>query len=123
MIQDIANYRCEYVKIRGTGIDNSLPERDKSIPWNYKLHPAIYSNEDLNVTIKYDVPKESKINISIYNLGGVPIKTVQDNIATAGFYEYIWNRSDNEQKKVEGGEYLCVMQSGMFIQIQPILIY
>jgi len=55
-------------------------------------------------------------------LGGRPIKTVIDEIVDIGFHSYEWDGSDNAGKPLEGGEYLCVMQAGMFIQIQQILL-
>jgi flagellar hook assembly protein FlgD len=45
-----------------------------------------------------------------------------DGIADTGFHTFEWDGSDNTGNHLEGGEYLCVMQAGRFIQIQQILL-
>ena len=69
------------------------------------------------------MPEKSNINITIFNFGGRPIKTVVNGNSDFGFHTFAWDGSDENGNPVEDGEYLCVMQAGMFIQIQPLLIF
>jgi len=122
IIEDIINNSNQYISIIGEGVESLIPERDASIPWKFKLHPISIDTESDTINIQYDVPEKSNINITIFNLGGRPIKTVMDGIADTGFHSFPWDGLDNKGSPIERGEYLCVMQTGMFIQIQQILL-
>lgn len=122
IIEDIINNKSQFISVAGAGVESLIPERDSSIPWQLKLHPISIEAESDTIDIKYDIPEKSKINITIFNLGGRPIKTIIDGIAEAGFHTFNWDGSDNTGNAVERGEYLCVMQAGMFIQIKQILL-
>ena len=122
IIEDIINNTSQFISVIGEGVESLVSERNASIPWKFKLHPIIIDAESDTINIQFDVPEESNINITIYNLGGRPVKTIMNGISDVGFHTYIWDSSDNSGNIVEQGEYLCVMQTGMFIQIQQILL-
>jgi hypothetical protein len=122
ILEDIINKNSQFVSIIGEGVKSIIPERDISIPWKLKLHPISIEAKSDTINIMYDIPEKSNVNITIFNLGGRPIKTVIDGIVDTGFYSYTWDGSDNTGNPLERGEYLCVMQAGMFIQIQQILL-
>ncbi len=116
------NKNNQFISIVGEGVESLIPERDISIPWKLKLHPISIEAESDTININYDIPEKSNVNITIFNLGGRPIKTIIDGIADIGFHSYEWDGSDSSGDPLEQGEYLCVMQTGMFIQIQQILL-
>ncbi len=120
-IENVGSKQNNFILVSGDGIEPSLPDRDPTIPWRYNLHPIPFSDGS-EIIIKYDVPKPSKVEIAIYNLGGRPIKSIVDQSIETGYHEFIWDGNNDNSEKVEPAEYLCVMQSGMFIQIQPLLI-
>ncbi|MEE9572355.1 MAG: FlgD immunoglobulin-like domain containing protein, partial [Candidatus Neomarinimicrobiota bacterium] len=122
IIEDIINNNSKFISVIGEGVESLIPERDTSIPWKFKLHPISIEAESDTINIQYDVPEESNINITIFNLGGRPIKTIMDGIIEVGFHTFKWDGSDDSGNSVERGEYLCVMQAGMFIQIKQILL-
>lgn len=122
IIDDITHRNSQYITMVGEGVKSLIPERDVSIPWKFKLHPILTETESDTIDIIYDIPETSNINITIYNLGGRPIKTIFDGKVETGFHTYMWDVSDSNGQPLERGEYICVMQAGMFIQIQQILI-
>jgi Leucine-rich repeat (LRR) protein len=122
IIDDVTHKNSQFITMVGEGVKSLIPERDVSIPWKFKLHPILTETESDTINIIYDIPETSNINITIYNLGGRPIKTIIDGKAETGFHSYGWNVSDSNGKPLEKGEYICVMQAGMFIQIQQILL-
>jgi len=122
IIDDIANNKSKYITVVGEGVESLISERDNTIPWRLKLHPVLFKSESDSINIKYDVPEKSNVNITIFNYGGRPIKTITNGIVDVGFHTFNWDGSDDSGSPIEGGEYLCVMQAGMFIQIQHILL-
>jgi len=122
LIEDIYNNQVKFVTVNGESIETILPERDETIPWRLKLHP-VPNSDGTEVTVKYDVPEVRNVNISFYNLGGRPIKKLIDGSVEIGYHSATWDCNDDEGNKIEPSEYLCVMQSGMFIQIQHLMIW
>ncbi len=122
IIEDIINNKNKFISVVGEGVESLIAERDSLIPWKFKLHPISIKAESDTIHIQYDVPEESNINITIFNLGGRPIKSIIDGVADVGFHTFKWDGSDDSGNFVERGEYLCVMQAGMFIQIKQILL-
>jgi len=122
IIDDITHKNSQLITLVGEGVKSLILERDVSIPWKFKLHPILTETESDTIDIIYDIPEASNINITIYNLGGRPIKTIIDGKAETGFHSYGWDISDSNGQPLERGEYICVMQAGMFIQIQQILL-
>ncbi len=122
-INNVTINKTYFITVAGEGVESLIPTRDNSIPWKYKLHPILIDSEPTALNIKFDVPEKSKVNITVYNLGGRPIKTIADRIAEAGFHTVSWNGLDDAGNILAEGEYVCVMQSGMFIQIQHFLLF
>ncbi|MCK4653621.1 MAG: T9SS type A sorting domain-containing protein [Candidatus Cloacimonetes bacterium] len=56
--------------------------------------------------IIFSIPKESKVNLSIYNIKGQKVRTLLNNKLEKGFHEFIWNSKDNNGKSVASGVYL-----------------
>lgn len=121
LMEDLNNKQTKFISVFGEGIETDIQKRDNSVPWHLKLHQIPFSDGN-EVKIKYDIPKPSDVNIAVYNLGGRPIKTLLNGSVETGYHELTWDCKDGNGIKVEPSEYLCVMQSGMFIQIQHMMI-
>jgi len=121
IITNTSTEQTKFVTVTGQGYESDIPDRDNTIPWRFKLHPIAFTDSS-DIIIKYDIPKSSNANITIYNLGGRPVKTLVDGQIEVGYHEMYWNYQSDENVEIEGGEYLVVMQAGMFIQIQPLLL-
>ena len=69
----------------------SLIENSIEIPSEYILYPA-YPNPFNPVTIiRYTLPNESKINLSIYNIEGQKLISIEDGVKEAGNYIIEWD--------------------------------
>jgi len=69
----------------------------------YQNHPNPFNPA---TNISYQLPEKSKVNISIYNIKGQFIKTLVDEMKSAGEYSIIWNGVDQSNKNVPSGIYL-----------------
>ena len=56
-------------------------------------------------TISYTIPKESNVNITVYNIRGQKVKQLLDNKITSGKHFVIWNGKDSNNKSVSSGVY------------------
>ena len=64
--------------------------------------------------IRYSVPKSAQVHLVIYNLLGRKVRTLVDQVQTAGTYEVIWNGLNVQGQSVSSGIYLYRITSGDF---------
>ncbi len=57
-------------------------------------------------TIKYQLPVDSKVNLTIYNMLGQKIVTLVDGNVPAGYQFAVWNGKDGSGKSIASGVYL-----------------
>ncbi len=58
-----------------------------------------------STTIDFSIQKDSKIEISIYNIKGQKVRTLADNDFAQGSHSIIWNGDDDFYKSVSSGIY------------------
>jgi hypothetical protein len=61
------------------------------------------------ISIRYAVPKTTKLDIKIYNSSGQVVKTLVNETKNYGQYTIIWNGSDEMGKKLTNGIYFIQM--------------
>jgi len=57
-------------------------------------------------TISFSIPEESEINITIYNVKGQKVVTLENDIISAGMHSVVWNGKDINGNRVSSGVYL-----------------
>jgi hypothetical protein len=86
-------------------------------PYNYSLLPA-YPNPSRGQTIfKYQLPKESKVSLAVYNVVGQAIKRFDQGTKPAGYHQISWN--DNT---LPNGIYFYRLTAGNFSATKKLLI-
>jgi len=73
-------------------------------------------------TLRYDLPKNSLVNITIYDLLGRQVKTLVNQTQNAGFKSIIWNATNDYGKPVSAGVYLYQIQAGEFVQTRKMVL-
>jgi hypothetical protein len=78
-------------------------------------HFALYPNHpnpfNPTTTIRYTLPKSSKVTLTIYDLLGREITTLVNKIQTPGEYAVQWNGQEHPS-----GIYICYLQAGDFTE-------
>ena len=72
----------------------------------YKLSQNYPNPFNPTTVIPYRIPKESHVNLSIYNIRGELVKTLVDEYQGVNEYNVTWNGTDNLGKKVATGTYI-----------------
>ncbi|MFA5031626.1 MAG: T9SS type A sorting domain-containing protein [bacterium] len=65
-----------------------------------------------NGTISYSLKQGSKVELSIYDLSGKLVKTLDNSIQTTGTKTINWDAKDNFGNKVSSGMYFCKLRTG-----------
>jgi hypothetical protein len=97
---------------------NKVPE----IPLTYSLSQN-YPNPFNPVTsISYEIPKESFVRISVYNLLGQKVANLVSNLHPAGYHNVMWNSMDMSGKSVSSGVYIYTITAGDYHSAKKMIL-
>lgn len=95
----------------------TLVEHDgKIIPKEFLLHQNYPNPFNPTTTIKYSLPKNSKVALKIFNLLGEEIVTLVDEFQSAGEKSVVWNGRGRQGQVVNSGIYLYSLKVGQETQ-------
>ena len=90
---------------------NIIPEiMEYSLGKNY---PNPFNPE---TTISFALPKECKVNLSIYNIRGQKVKTLVNESKATGSHSVVWNGTDDNGRGVSSGIYFYRLSTDAFSQ-------
>jgi len=99
-------------------IDNEIP----LAPDNFHLAQNYPNPFNLGTQIRYQLPKKTTLNLTIFNLLGQEIKTLVSEEQEIGYYNVQWNGRDNYNRDVGAGIYILRMRAGDFVQIKKMIL-
>ena len=104
-------------------LNNTLLSTDsKIIPEVFALHQN-YPNPFNPVTsLRYDLPEDGLVNITIYDMMGRIVKTLVNSSQTAGYKSISWNAANDRNESVSAGLYLYTIQAGEFRQTKKMVL-
>ena len=72
--------------------------------------------------INYDLPEQSDVTITIYDMLGRQVKTLVNQTQDAGYKSIIWNATNNYGKPVSAGIYLYQIHAGDNMQTKKMVL-
>ena len=72
--------------------------------------------------LRYDLPNEGLVNITVYDMMGRIVKTLVNSSQTAGFKSVQWNATNDRNEPVSAGLYLSTLQAGEFRQTKKMVL-
>ena len=102
--------------------NTSLSIDGKIVPEAFVLHKN-YPNPFNPVTsLRYNLPNDGLVNITIYDMRGRLIKTLLNSSQTAGYKTSQWNATNDRNEPVSAGLYLYAIQTGEFRQTRKMVL-
>ncbi len=92
------------------------------LPTKFALNQNYPNPFNPTTEIKFDLPKRSKVNISIYNVLGQKVKTLLDDEKAAGSYMADWDGTSDGGNSVSSGVYFYRMQAGNFQETKKMML-
>ena len=89
----------------------------ESIPFTYMLGQNTPNPLYSSTEIRFQIPKEGKVTLSIYDIRGTEIDRLVDETLAAGEYKTIWNATSRP-----AGTYIYRLSSGKFSQGKHLLL-
>ncbi len=97
-------------------------DSDNLQPDNFLLYPNFPNPFNPTTTLRYDLPQNSFVNITIYDLNGREVKKLVRSEQVSGNHSLTWNGTNDQGKLVSAGVYLYQIQSGEFVQTKKMVL-
>jgi len=95
---------------------------DAILPISFALHQNYPNPFNPVTTLRYDLPENGHVNITIYDMLGRQVKTLINQTQEAGYRSVIWNATNNYGKPVSAGIYLYQIQAGGYMQTKKMVL-
>lgn len=92
------------------------------VPNHFELSQNYPNPFNPSTTIKYSIPIESKVNITIFNTLGQKVKTLLNEVQTSGFKTVIWNGENSNGNKVSSGIYFYKITTEQFTDTKKMIL-
>jgi fibronectin-binding autotransporter adhesin len=84
-------------------------------PTEFALEQNFPNPFNPSTTIRFALPQEAPVSLVIYNMLGVPVRTlINGERLTAAFHQYVWDGKDESGITVPSGVYLYRIAAGSF---------
>ena len=100
------------------GIDN----RNETFPQGFALEQNFPNPFNPITTLRYDLPENSYVNVTVYDMLGRQVRTLVNTTQDAGFRSVIWNATNDYGKPVSAGIYLYQIQAEEFVQTKKMVL-
>ena len=97
-------------------------EEEMGMPTNFALKQNYPNPFNPSTQIQYSLPSESKVLISIYDLTGRKVKTLVNDVQSAGYRTVMWNATNEIGRPVSAGMYIYSIQAGNFTQNRKMVL-
>tara|TARA_B100000686_G_scaffold299492_1_gene333300 strand:- start:411 stop:4259 length:3849 start_codon:yes stop_codon:yes gene_type:complete len=94
----------------------------ENIPLQYSLYQNYPNPFNPITTVRYDLPVDANVNITIYDLMGRSIRSLVNSQQTAGYKSVRWNATNNLGQPVSAGVYLYSIEAGEFRQTKKMVL-
>jgi hypothetical protein len=92
------------------------------VPNTYHLFQSYPNPFNPVTTIRYDLPEDELVNITIYDIIGRQVKILINSSQTAGYKSIQWNATNNQGQPVSAGLYLYTIEVGDFRQTKKMVL-
>ena len=92
------------------------------LPKIFALHQNYPNPFNPVTTLRYDLPENAMINITIYDMLGKQVKTLVNQTQDAGYKSVIWDATNAYGKPVSAGIYLYQIQAGEYISTKKMVL-
>jgi hypothetical protein len=95
---------------------------DETLPITYNLQNAYPNPFNPVTTLRYDLPEDALVNITIYDMMGRIVSNLVSSQQNAGYNSIQWDATNNTGQPVSAGLYLYTIQAGKFRQTKKMVL-
>ena len=106
----------EYHSLQLMGVSSS------NVPEQFVLYPNYPNPFNPVTTIRYDLSKESLVDITIYDMLGNVVHNLVNANESTGYKSIQWHATNNQGEPVSAGVYLYKIQAGNFVDTKKMIL-
>ena len=103
-------------------LGRQLGFEENFMPLDFALHQNYPNPFNPITTLRYDLPEDSFVNVTIYDMLGNMVKKLVNGKQSYGYKSIQWNASNNQGKPVSAGVYIFIFQSGNFVDAKKMIL-
>jgi hypothetical protein len=103
-------------------LNGFILRKNSVLPHSYALHQNFPNPFNPVTSLRYDLPKQSFVTLTIYDLIGREITQLVNTTQEAGFRSVQWDATDSFGKPVSAGIYLYKITTGEFVQTKKMVL-
>ena len=73
-------------------------------------------------TLRYDIPENSMVTITIYDMVGREVYTIMNEVQNAGYKSIVWDATNNYGQTVSAGIYIYQIKTDTFVQTKKMIL-
>ncbi|MBO62401.1 MAG: hypothetical protein CMG33_02615 [Candidatus Marinimicrobia bacterium] len=105
-----------------TDPDNVGVVNDDGLPGKFAVHQNYPNPFNPMTTLRYDLPEDDLVNITIYDMMGREIVTLINDQQPAGYRSFVWNGTNDLGESVSAGIYLFIIKAGELRQTKKMVL-
>ena len=113
----LANIQAKIDELLSTSIVN-----DEITPQDFALFNNYPNPFNPVTTIRYQIPQQVRVNLSIINVSGQKIATLVNEEQPAGSYSVNWQGKDDNGNSVASGVYFFQLRAESFFKVNKMLL-
>ena len=95
---------------------------DETLPVTYALHNAYPNPFNPVATLRYDLPKDGLVAITVYDILGNIVNNLVNANQSSGYKSVQWNGTNDQGQQVSAGVYLYSIEAGEFRQTKKMIL-
>ena len=99
----------------------SNDEQNSEVPLTFSLNQNYPNPFNPSTNISYVIPERNNVSLSIYDVNGIFVKNLVNQISEPGSYTVSWDGTNFYGTKVSAGMYFYKIQTGSFVSTQKMI--
>ncbi|MBQ33383.1 MAG: hypothetical protein CMG32_00765 [Candidatus Marinimicrobia bacterium] len=106
-----------------SGVEQWILRKSAStVSTTFALHPAYPNPFNPITTLRYNLPEQAQVTLTIYDLMGREVTRLVNTTQEPGFKSVQWNATNSFGKPVSAGVYLYQVRAGEFVQTKKMVL-
>jgi hypothetical protein len=97
-------------------------DQDVAMPTVYTLEQNYPNPFNPSTQIRYALPEQAMVTISIYDMMGRKVRTLVSQSLSPGYHTTIWNATNDNGLSVSAGMYIYMIQAGTYQQMKKMVL-
>ena len=96
--------------------------KEDQLPKTYAIHQNYPNPFNPITTLRYGLPEDAMVNITIYDMMGRIVSTLVNENQSSGYKTLQWNATNDSGQPVSAGVYIYAIKAGNFAQTKKMIL-